>query len=187
MPTKKTKKIASTKKSATANSKDIIQIILHDHKPLKKLIKTLKNSDKDLSTRQAAFEDFSILLTIHAKAEEKTLYVFMKNEIDQREEAYEGDVEHGLADQMVEEVKRTDDEELWSARVKVLAELVEHHIKEEEEEMFPDFKKQSTLEQRIKLGEKYLQKKPEVLSDEVKSNNIDESVDADLNKQMHLS
>jgi len=36
-----------------------------------------------------------------------------------------------FADQLVEENMRTDDEDLWSARVKVLAELVEHHIEQE--------------------------------------------------------
>lgn len=141
---------------------DIVKLILEDHKPLKKLIKILKDSDKDLSTREKAFDEFASLLTIHAKSEEEIVYVHMKGEDELREEGFEGDVEHGLADQMVEEAKRTEDEDLWSARVKVLAELVEHHIEEEEDELLPDFKKHTELEERSEMGEQYLALKEKV-------------------------
>ena len=142
---------------------DIIDLILADHKPLKQLIKIMKDSEKhDLNERQNAFEEFAPLLVTHAKPEEQTLYVSMKKEEDLREEGLEGDVEHALADQLLEEIKRTDDEDLWSARVKVLAELVEHHIEEEEEEMLPDFRKNSEVEERIQLGADYLQLKAQL-------------------------
>lgn len=143
-----------------AKSEDIVQLILADHKPLKKLITIMKDSDKSSSQRLAAFEEFAPLLLTHAKPEEETLYIYMKDVDDLREGGFEGDVEHMLADQMVEEIKRTDeDEDLWSARVKVLAELVEHHIEEEEEELLPDFKKHSEIEDRLQLGREYLQLK----------------------------
>jgi hypothetical protein len=143
---------------------DIIQIILEDHKPLKRLIATLKDSEATLNSRRSAFNEFSALLTIHAKSEERVLYVHQKTQVDMREEGLEGDVEHGLADQLVE-IKQTVDKDLWSARVKVLAELVEHHIKEEEEEQFPEFKKESELVDRIRLGEEYLNEKEKVKVD----------------------
>lgn len=134
---------------------DIVKLILADHVPLKKLIKKMKNSDADVEERRAAFEEFAPLLLAHAKPEEDVLYSFMKTNKDLREEAYEGDVEHTLADQMVEESKRTQDEDIFLAKVKVLAELVEHHIKEEEENLLPHVKKQSNSADRAKLGEKY--------------------------------
>lgn len=152
----------SQRASAQENEQDIIQLILADHKPLKKLIKIMKDSDNDLSERQEAFEEFAPLLVTHAKPEEQTMYVFMKDEEELREEGFEGDVEHTLADQLVEEIKRTDDEDLWGARVKVLAEMVEHHIEEEEEELLPDFKKNSDPEQRMELGSEYLRLKAEL-------------------------
>lgn len=159
MTTKKIKKSASKKPAMKATNNgagDILRIIIDDHKPLKKLIKVLKDSDNhDLQERRTAFEEFAPLLVTHAKSEEQVLYVYMKADDELREEGFEGDVEHGLADQMVEEVKRTDDDDLWSARVKVLAELVEHHIKEEEEEMFPDIRKNSEAEDRRYMGEQY--------------------------------
>lgn len=155
-----TKSTRSPKK--VSEQGDIITLILKDHAPLKKLIKIMKNSDKDLSERQDAFEQFCPLLVAHAKSEEQVLYAHLKEQDDLREEALEGDVEHGLADQMVEEAMRTDDEDLWSARVKVLAELVEHHIEEEEEELLPDFRKNSEREERVELGEEYLAAKENI-------------------------
>lgn len=157
------KKTAAKKKSQkSSQGDDIIDLILADHKPLKQLIKIMKDSDKhDLNERQQAFEEFAPLLVTHAKPEEQTMYVFMKDAEDLREEGLEGDVEHGLADQLVEEIKRTDEEDLWTARVKVLAELVEHHIEEEEEEMLPHFRKKSKKEERVQLGVAFLEMKAE--------------------------
>jgi hemerythrin superfamily protein len=155
----KTAKKPVKKAAPKTNKEDIIEMILHDHKALKKLIKVMKNSDKDLSERQEAFEEFAPLLVVHAKPEEQTMYVFMKDDEDLREEGFEGDVEHGLADQLLEEIKRTDDEDLWGARVKVLAELVEHHIEEEEDELLPDFRKHSDIEERVQMGAKFMELK----------------------------
>lgn len=142
---------------------DIINMILEDHKPLKHLIKILKNDDKELNERKTAYEEFAILLMTHAKPEEQSLYTEMKKNEELRAEAFEGDVEHGIADQLLEEIKRTTDDDMWSARVKVLAELVEHHIEEEEEELLPDFKKNSDLSQRQELGQLFLKLKTELL------------------------
>lgn len=154
-------------KKATAiqlGKMDIVDVITEDHKPLKKLLKVLKDSDVEFSQRKLAFNEFALLLIAHSKPEEEILYKFMKQDEELREEAFEGDVEHGLTDQMVEEIKRTEDQDLCSARMKVLAELVEHHIEEEEEELLPDFKKHSESAERIKLGDQFLQLKVSYLA-----------------------
>lgn len=164
-----TKKASSPRSSSarTSAKTDIIQLILQDHRPLKKLIKILKDSKKDLSERKAAFEEFAPALLAHAKSEEAVLYVAMKKEEDLREGGFEGDVEHGLADQMIDEVRAASDDDLWSARAKVLAELVEHHIEEEEEELLPDFKKHSKADERAAMGSKYRRLKSRLESSDV--------------------
>lgn len=142
---------------------DIVEMILEDHKPLKKLIKIMKDSDRDISERAEAFTEFAPLLVSHAKPEEESLYVFMKKDADLREEGLEGDVEHQLADQLCEEIKRTKDPEEMGARIKVLAELVEHHIEEEEEELLPEFRDNSELEERVALGRQFVELKAAML------------------------
>jgi hypothetical protein len=145
-------------------SGDIIKLILTDHIQLKRLVKILKNDGKPLGERQRAFQEFAPLLISHAKPEEQTLYMALKDQEKLRSEGFEGDVEHTLADQMVEEAKRATDTDLWSAKVKVLAELVAHHLIEEEQDILPDFAKASESEERVSLGAKYRQLREELLA-----------------------
>ena len=137
---------------------DILKLCREDHKPLKKLIEVLKDPDEKFDVRQDAFVEFEILLNLHSVSEEVTLYMALKShEEELRIEGYEGDIEHGLAKGMLEKTKESEeDEEFWTASAKVLAELVEHHIEEEEKNVFPRFKKRSTSEERIHLGDEYL-------------------------------
>ncbi len=143
----------------TASESDIINLIKEDHKPLKKLIRILKDSEKEIEERIEAYAEFAPLLVNHAKSEEQSLYVAMKQNSELREEGLEGDVEHGLADQLIEEIRRTEDDDLWSAKVKVLAELVEHHIQEEEDELLPDYRNNSDAADRVKVGQEFLRLK----------------------------
>jgi hemerythrin superfamily protein len=149
-------------KRSDENRQDIVTLVLNDHKPLKQLIKVMKSEKAEFSEKKKAFEEFAPLLTAHAKPEEEALYSYLKKVKDLREEGFEGQVEHGLADQMVEEIKRSKDKELTAAQIKVLAELVEHHIEEEEETILPDFKKETNLEDRVDIGQRYLELKNEI-------------------------
>lgn len=159
---------------------DIIKLIMEDHNPLKKLIKTLKDWDSELTERKQAFEEFSLLLTTHANAEKEALYKVLERNEDLAKEGYEGEVEHSLAVQTLEAAMDDETEETWSAKVKVLAELVEHHIKEEESEMLPEFRKQSSPEERARIGAKYLalKKKNQHSDDEVDLDQMDEEGDS---------
>lgn len=140
-------------------TEDIIKILKTDHEPLKKLIKVMKNTDNPIGERKSALKEFGPLLLAHAKAEEKVLYTFLKEMADMEIEGDEGEVEHKLAEQMLSEAKSATDEDLWSAKVKVLAELVEHHVEEEEGKVFPEFKKNSDINERKELGMEYLEEK----------------------------
>jgi hemerythrin superfamily protein len=162
-PVKEQMSTSDKQSQKSMTESDILNIILEDHKPLKKLITVMKDSERDVEERAAAFAEFAPLLISHAKPEEQVLYTRMKTDDETREEGFEGDVEHALADQLVEEIMRTDDEDLWSARVKVLAELVEHHIEEEEEDLLPDFKKHSEPAERQQMGQQFLMLKTKML------------------------
>lgn len=140
----------------TQQDSDIVSVILEDHKSLKELIKVMKDSEEFPQERVAAFEEFVPLLTAHAKPEEEILYAFLRKNEELKEEVCEGEVEHEIADQLVEEIKRTTDLDMKAAKVKVLAELVEHHIEEEEEDLLPDYRKQSESSERSKLGNDFL-------------------------------
>lgn len=135
---------------------DIIDAIKEDHKALKDLIPLLKSEDLSYEEKRGVFAFFAAALEAHAHPEEKTWYAEMKKSDELKLEGLEGDVEHALADQLTKELKSTTDHDLFMAKVKVLAEMLEHHITEEENEMLPDYKKNSSVEERKELGAKYL-------------------------------
>lgn len=153
---KKTTARKVTLKQAEPKSADIISIILQDHKPLKDLIETMKSEDKTPLEKRKAFEEFAPLLQRHAKPEESALYSHMKDVEDLRLFGFEGDTEHGIADELVETIQNTKEASAWEAKVKVLAELVEHHIEEEEEEIFPEVKDNFPKEMLMQMGEEYV-------------------------------
>lgn len=146
-------------------TEDIIQLILEDHKPLKRLIKVLKSDSAEFPEKQVAFEELAPTLVCHAKPEEQSWYVAMKQQDEMVVEGIEGDVEHQLADQLVEEIKRCQDEDEYMAKCKVLAEMLEHHIKEEEEEMLPDYKEKTDIEERREVGRLYLRLREQMIAE----------------------
>lgn len=143
--------------AAQTSKEDIAKLILADHLPLKRLISVIKDTDVSIRARRRSFEQFVPLLLVHAHAEEESFYAFLKDENKElRLRGLEGEVEHALAEHMIEEVRMAEDAGVWSARAKVLAELVAHHIEEEEEEIIPDFKKDVDVEDRVFIGKHYL-------------------------------
>lgn len=146
----------SVAKTSKKDSQDIVDLILRDHKPIKELILVLKDSEVAIGKKRSSFHEFHQLLSNHAKAEEQTLYVEMKNSDDLRIESFEGDIEHKLADRLMSEVNEIkNDNDMFTAKVKVLAELVEHHIAEEENEVLKQVRKEFDAELRSEIGEDY--------------------------------
>lgn len=146
---------ASRNKPTEAGAEDIIELILTHHEPLKALIETLKDGETSRKSKAETFEEFAYLLTCHAKAEEQVLYVAMKNFDDLKVEGFEGDTEHAIADQLVQEINGTPDDHEWVAKVKVLAEAVEHHIQEEETKFLKHVEATISPAQRMNLGAEY--------------------------------
>ncbi len=79
----------------------------------------------------------------------------MKNFDQLRVESFEGDTEHAIAEQLVQEINATATDDEWVAKVTVLAESVEHHIEEEEEEILKKIELQIPEATRLKIGAEY--------------------------------
>ena len=160
----KTSQIPDTKKRGVkpaVAAVDIVELILKDHEPIKAAFEALKDTKVSRANKTQAYEKFVFALSGHARSEEQTLYVGMKEAKATRIEGLEGDSEHAIADQLVQEIHSCADDDEWTAKVKVLAELVEHHIQEEEEEMLPDFKTRVPVAERKELGQEYARLKAE--------------------------
>jgi hemerythrin-like domain-containing protein len=136
--------IARITSTLTNQPTDLISAIEQDHEGLRNFIEILKDTKRDMSERRRAYDLFSALLKSHTIAEEKAVYSPLEkpadNELTIR--IKEGYVEHAAADYVMTSLEKVTDAKEWSAHANVLAELVEHHLDEEEKEMFPLIRKQ---------------------------------------------
>ena len=121
---------------------DIRSKLQEDHKIFKELTKGASEGSTP-AARAAAFKKLKPLLVAHARAEEAVVYsamVKLRKSPDSRDYGNEGFVEHSLVDALIAQISSTRPagSDLWKARAKVLRELLEHHIDEEDKEVFEE-------------------------------------------------
>lgn len=121
---------------------DIYELLKKDHRHVKELFSKIKKrlEDEDFSEASELFEEMKTELGAHAKAEEEVFYEPLRQasrgdkDLDLVGEAKE---EHHVVALLLNELSRLDvKEKEWKAKLTVLSEMVEHHVEEEEEEMF---------------------------------------------------
>lgn len=150
---------ASSKKSKAA-PKEATAILRADHKLVSELFaeveKTTRHEKKVKLVEQICQE-----LTIHAQVEEEIFYPAVKEALGDHELVPEARVEHTSLKALIAEIEGAEgDDEMYDARVKVLSEYVKHHVKEEQNEMFPKVK-DSELD-LVALGAQIMQRKEEL-------------------------
>ncbi len=117
---------------------DAIALLENDHRRMEALLERgEKTTARGARGRTRLLEMISSELSGHEKIEEKVFYPGLRRHPEARDIVNEGFEEHHVADLVLEELHRSAaDSEQWTARFKVLKETVEHHIEEEEGEMF---------------------------------------------------
>ena len=123
-----------------------IDLLKTDHEKVKGILNQLSEStDRALKKRAELLDKLELEITIHTQLEEQILYPAFKEAggKEQDEMYYEAKEEHRAVDSLVlPDLKSTDPSTPeFAGRVKVVKELLEHHIEEEETEMFPQAKK----------------------------------------------
>lgn len=143
MTTKTTAKNAPKSTGATAGP-DAIKLLTDDHKEVKKMFaefKKMADSD-DLDAKEALVAQICADLTVHAAVEEEIFYPATRAAIEDDDMLDEAEVEHASAKDLIAQLKSmSPSDDLYDAKVTVLGEYIEHHVKEEEGEMFPKAKK----------------------------------------------
>jgi hemerythrin superfamily protein len=125
---------------------DAIDLLTQDHKEVKALFKQyekLVESEEDTETRQALADEICNMLTIHAMVEEELFYPAAREALGKDADLIdEADIEHESAKELIAQIKTSSpDDDHYDAKVKVLGEYIDHHVKEEEGEIFPKAKK----------------------------------------------
>jgi hypothetical protein len=117
---------------------DIYKLLHEDHIKVKSLFKELEDTtEKALKTRQHLFANLKMELTIHAEAEENFFYPRLEQPKATHDITLEAIEEHKVVKTLLAQLEKEDmGTEEWTAKLTVLRENVEHHVKEEEEELF---------------------------------------------------
>ena len=113
-----------------------MDLLERDHRRLEELLKR-GTAARAAARRTAILQTITKELTTHELIEEKVLYPVLKSHAEAKDIVLEGYQEHHVADIVLKELQRLPPtDERWGAKLEVLKENIEHHIEEEESEMF---------------------------------------------------
>ena len=142
---------------------DAVELLIADHNRVRGLFKRFRNAKKndDMPTMREIAPKIVDELTIHMAIEEELFYPAISGRSGEiTYTVYEGVEEHHVAKVLVEELSAMAPEgDEWIAKVKVLIESVEHHIDEEESDMFPPVRSKTSADQRERLGTRLADRK----------------------------
>jgi hemerythrin superfamily protein len=137
------RKTAAKKSSASASAArtDATVLLQRDHNDVKKLFKQyekLADQEAGGQERQALATQICQMLTVHSTIEEEIFYPAAREANVEEDLLDEAEVEHASAKDLIAQIQSmSPDDELYDAKVTVLGEYVNHHVEEEEGEMFP--------------------------------------------------
>ena len=162
--------------SNAMNGPDAIAMLLADHDKVKDLFKQFEElmdqEDKE-GQKEVVAQQVCNALKIHAQLEEEIFYPAAREAIEDDELMNEANVEHEAVMELIEQIEAMHpSDDLYDAKVAVLSEQVEHHVIEEEGEIFPLVKK-SRIDTTT-LGALMFARKKELLAE---MGVLDESVD----------
>ena len=141
---------------------DAIAMLKADHKKVSALFDQFEKT-RSPAKKKEIVATICQELTVHTTLEEEIFYPEVKAAMKDKELVPEAKVEHASVKDLIAQVEgREPDGEDYDAKVKVMGEFVKHHVKEEQNEMFPKAKK--TRLDFVALGERMTQRKQELMA-----------------------
>jgi len=147
-----------------ASNVDAIQLLKDDHQKMRKLLTELDSTgESDTTKRQRLFTQVKEELTVHEAIEEEIFYPALKQHRKAKEIVLEAYEEHGVVDMVMTEIEQVPfDDETWGAKFTVMKENIEHHIEEEENEMFPQARDAFEKADLEELGKQMMARKEQL-------------------------
>ena len=144
---------------------DALSLLKEDHDKVKKMLDELESTtERGVKTREQLFTKVRQELEVHETIEEQIFYPALKNHPKTKEIALEAYEEHHVVDTVMAEIEGLAyDDEKWGAKFKVMKENLEHHIEEEEGEMFKQAKQVFDKDELTQLGEQMMARKQELM------------------------
>ena len=149
------------------DEQDAVSLLTSDHAEVKQMFEEYRqlvqdNADDDRRDELAA--EICSALTVHAEVEEDIFYPALRERLEDDLALDQAEVEHAIARDLIEQIVAMEpDDALFDARVLVLAEYVEHHVQEEESEIFPQAEKSGI--DLDELGAELADRKNELLAE----------------------
>jgi hemerythrin superfamily protein len=145
-------------------SRDVVDLILDDHREMERLFRDLRNRDEN---RQARLRELADLLVAHAEAEEREVYPALKREAPQeKEEIAHSFEEHDEGHEALAALQEVSDgdQDAFEERLEELVETVMHHLDEEERDVLNAARENVDAETREKLGDAFLQARNDLIA-----------------------
>lgn len=144
---------------------DAIELLIRDHREITEIFKEVETSHKKRDGKlDENFDRLLQTLEMHMNIEETMFYPNLTGKKETRDLTLEGIEEHHVVREILKELNldpRNTDE--WKAKLKVCRENVEHHVNEEETELFPDVPKVLSKERLAQIANQLEEKKRELL------------------------
>jgi hypothetical protein len=140
-----------------------IELLKRDHREVEEYFEDYKDLD-DKTDKGALAEKICTALKVHMQVEEEIFYPAARDATKDDDLLDEAVVEHAGAKHLIEEIEAMEvDDDLYDAKIRVLGEQIKHHVKEEEEELFPEVE-DSKMDLKS-VGKKLDERKTELMAD----------------------
>ena len=138
-----------------------LTLLENDHKKMRKLLEELESTtERGIRTREELYSTIKGELLVHEAIEEEIFYPALKEHPKTEDIVLEGYEEHHVVDVVMAELEGLPvDHESWGAKAKVMKENVEHHMEEEEGEMFKQARSVFDADELQELGERMAARK----------------------------
>ena len=146
------------------DSRDVLDLILDDHREFERLLRELRNRD---ANRQARLREFADLLVAHAEAEEREVYPVLKRAApEERDEIAHSFEEHEEGHEALAALQEVSDgdQDTFEERLEELVEAVTHHLDEEERDVLNAAREEVDLATREKLGDAFLNARNDLIA-----------------------
>jgi hemerythrin-like domain-containing protein len=144
-----------------------IELLETDHRKVKKLLEELdETTERGVKTREELLGKIRKEMIVHETVEEEVFYPTLEEHPKTEDLVKEAFQEHHVADVIFEELARLEpSDDMWGAKATVLKESIEHHIKEEEERLFPLARRILGETELEELGSEIEDRKADVLAE----------------------
>ncbi|MBT1073428.1 hemerythrin domain-containing protein [Pelotalea chapellei] len=140
------------------SSKQLFDLLKSDHRQAEKLMKQIESASYE--KREALFAILKQELTLHMQMEEKEFYPKLQKIAEMSDQVEDALQEHKEAREYLAELEDLDqDEDEWLSSFQDMQEGIQHHVEDEEQEIFPDCKKFLSEEQLGEIAQKCIQMK----------------------------